>query len=190
MRCVNAMINAATDPGHLRLMTDADLKSVLNLRNHAAIRRFMLTQHEISIEEHTSWFEHASKNPRTELLVFELNKTCCGFVQFKRTNYEGVSDWGFYVSPDEARGTGRKLGVAALTHAFSRANLHKICGQALNWNQSSIEFHKSLGFTQEGILRSQHFDGIAYHDLLCFGILRNEWAAKQSQTGLKNDHNQ
>ena len=94
------MVNAPANQGHLRLMTDADLKSVLSLRNHAEIRRYMLTQHEISIAEHTSWFERASQNLGMELLVFELDKTCCGFVQFKQTNYDGVADWGFYVAPD------------------------------------------------------------------------------------------
>lgn len=179
------MINAATDPGHLRLMTAADLQSVLTLRNHAEIRRYMFTQHEISIEEHASWFERASQNPCLELLVFELGKVFCGFVQFKQTNYDGVADWGFYVSPDANKGAGRKLGMAALTHVFKKEMLHKICGQALHWNQPSLEFHKSLGFTQEGILRNQHFDGTAYHNLICFGILRDEWAAKESQTGMK-----
>lgn len=179
------MVDGSTNQGHLRSMTAADLQSVLSLRNHAEIRRYMLTQHEISIEEHTSWFERASQNPGIELLVFELDKTCCGFVQFKQTNYDGVADWGFYVAPDAIKGTGRKLGMAALTYAFRKEKLHKICGQALHWNQPSIEFHKSLGFTKEGTLRNQHFDGTAYHDLICFGILRDEWAAKESQTGMK-----
>jgi RimJ/RimL family protein N-acetyltransferase len=71
-----------------------------------------------------------------------------------------------------------------LNHAFKRENLHKICGQALHWNQPSIEFHKSLGFVQEGILRDQHFDGATYHDLVCFGMLKREWVAKESPTGI------
>ncbi len=168
----------------LRPMTAADLLSVLELRNHTEIRRYMLTQHEISIEEHTSWFNRASQNEGIELLVLEIDKKCCGFVQFKQTNYRGVVDWGFYVAPDAPKGTGRKLGLAALTHAFKKENLHKICGQALHWNRPSIEFHKSLGFVQEGILRDQHFDGSVYHDLICFGMRKCEWVAKESLTGI------
>lgn len=165
-------------------MTAADLESVLKLRNHAEIQRYMLTQHEISIEEHTSWFDRASQNPGLELLVFELDKICCGFVQFKETNYHGVVNWGFYAAFDAPKGTGRKLGLAALTHAFKKEKLYKICGQALHWNQPSIEFHKSLGFAQEGILRDQHFDGAGYHDLIYFGMLKREWVAKESLTGI------
>lgn len=165
------------------MMTAADLGSVFELRNHVEIRRYMLTQHEISIDEHTAWFQQALNSPGLELLVFELDGACCGFVQFKETNCRGVVDWGFYSAPDAPKGTGRKLGLAALSHAFKKENLHKVCGQALHWNRPSIELHKSLGFVQEGILRHQHFDGAIYHDLICFGILKCEWVAKESLTG-------
>ena len=175
---MNAMADASTSEGYLRPMTAADLESVLELRNHAEIRRYMLTQHEISLNEHASWFDRASQNPDIDLLVFELDIKCCGFVQFKQTNYRGVVDWGFYVAPGAPKGTGRKLGLAALENAFKKENVHKICGQALDWNQPSIGFHKLLGFLQEGILRDQHFDGSAYHDLICFGMLKCDWVAK------------
>ena len=173
---------------YLRPMTVADLESVLKLRNHSQIRRYMLTRHEISNEEHSSWFARSSQNPALDLLVFELDQICRGFVQFKETSYPGVVDWGFYAAPDAPKGTGKKLGLAALNYAFKKSDLHKICGQALHWNQPSIEFHRSLGFSQEGILRDQHFDGTAYHDLICFGILRREWLAKVSLTGIVDDH--
>lgn len=174
--------------GNLRPMTEADLESVLKLRNHSEIRRYMLTGHEISHKEHTSWFALASQNAALDLLVFELGQSCCGFVQFKETSYPGVVEWGFYAAPDAPKGTGTKLGLAALSYAFKKENLHKICGLALHWNQPSIDFHKSLGFSQEGTLRDQHFNGNAYHDLICFGILRREWLVKESLIGIVDDH--
>ncbi len=178
------MLNISASQDQLRPMTSADLESVLRLRNHAETRRYMLTQHEISMGEHKSWFDRASWNEDIELLVLEINDACCGFVQFKKTNYLGVVDWGFYAAPDAPKGTGKKLGMAALDHAFRKDGLHKICGQTLHWNQPSIKFHKSLGFMQEGILRDQHFDGTDYHDLICFGIMKHEWLAKVSPTGI------
>lgn len=178
------MVDASAHLACLRPMTFADLDSILKLRNHPEIRRYMFTRHEISLQEHYSWFERASTNADIELLVFEIDKQCCGFVQFKQTNYHGVLDWGFYTAPDAAKGTGKKLGLAALAHAFKKENLYKVCGQALHWNQPSINLHKSLGFVQEGILRDQYFDGIDYHDLVCFGLLKREWLAQESPTGI------
>jgi UDP-4-amino-4,6-dideoxy-N-acetyl-beta-L-altrosamine N-acetyltransferase len=177
------MADQAIEQSRLRPMTVADLPSVLALRNHAEVRRYMLTQHEISTKEHWSWFDRASQNANVDLLVWEMDDRCCGFVQFKETNYPGVAEWGFYVAPDAPKGTGRKLGLAALAHAFQKNSLYKICGQALLWNVPSIEFHKSLGFTLEGILRNQHFDGVNHHDMICFGLLKQEWACIESEEG-------
>ncbi len=164
-------------------MTVSDLESVLKLRNHPEVRRYMFTRHEIATEEHALWFVRASQNQGIKLLIFELNEICTGFVQFKETNHRGVAEWGFYADPDAPKGTGRKLGLAALHCAFEEEKLHKICGQALDWNQPSIEFHRSLGFVQEGVLRDQHFDGETYHDLICFGLLGREWASRALLTG-------
>ena len=180
---MTSMGDASTSQGFLRVMIAADLDSVLQMRNHVDVRRYMLTQHEITMEEHALWFDRASQNSSLELLVLEIDTKCCGFAQFKETNYRGVIDWGFYVAPVAPKGTGRTLGLAAIKHAFKNESTHKICGQALSWNHPSIEFHKSLGFGQEGILLDQHFDGIACHDLICFGLLKRSWLVNGLQIG-------
>jgi RimJ/RimL family protein N-acetyltransferase len=67
------------------------------------------------------------------------------------------------------------LGVTALHHAFGVLGVHKVSGQALDFNTASIRFHERLGFRREGLLREHHFDGERYHDILCFGLLDHEW---------------
>ncbi len=162
----------------LRSMTKDDLEQVLGWRNHAEVRRYMYSQHEIGLAEHSRWFERASQDPDRHLLVFEIDGEPLGFVNFDQTAGGGVAQWGFYAAPEAPRGTGRQLGVAALGYAFSSLRLHKLCGQALIYNERSIKFHLGLGFKQEGVLREQHFDGQNYHDVVCFGLLAAEWQAK------------
>ncbi|NQD81620.1 GNAT family N-acetyltransferase, partial [Pseudomonas sp. CrR14] len=87
--------------------------------------------------------------------------------------------WGFYLAPGAPRGTGQQLGEAALAFAFDSLGLHKVCGQALAFNERSIRFHEKLGFVQEGALREQHYDGATYHTIIHFGLLRYEWQAKK-----------
>lgn len=160
---------------HIRLMVHADLERVLAWRNHADVRRYMYSQHEITLDEHQRWFERTLPDPKKHLLIFEANHLPLGFVNFNETGNGGIADWGFYVAPDAPKGSGRQLGCAALSHAFTQLKLHKICGQALAYNQRSILFHQSLGFQQEGTLRDQHFDGERYHHVICFGLLSHEW---------------
>lgn len=159
----------------VRPMESQDLEQVLSWRNHPDIRRYMYTRHAISPEEHSRWFEKKSADPDYHLLVFEAGSTPLGFINIHLIAPGGIADWGFYAAPDAPKGTGSQLGQAALNYAFQTHGLHKLCAQALAFNASSIKFHRSLGFTQEGILRQQHFDGQHYHDVVCFGLLASEW---------------
>lgn len=159
----------------IRIMEAADLPLVLAWRNHPEVRRYMLTQHEVSASEHQNWFANASQDPTRQLLIVEEKGIPIGYVQFSKVAMGGVANWGFYTYPNAPKGTGQKLGSAALNHAFFKLHLHKVCGQALAFNINSIAFHQRLGFTQEGILRDQYCIQGKYHPLVCFGLLQNEW---------------
>ncbi len=164
-----------TPPPVLRHMGVADIETVLAWRNHPEVRRYMFTQHEIGLEEHTRWFERASQDSSRHLLIFENQGIASGFINIHQVAPGGIANWGFYAAPDAPRGTGRQLGHAALKYAFTAVGYTKLCAQALSYNERSIRFHQNLGFKQEGVLRQQHFDGQRYHDVVCFGLLANEW---------------
>lgn len=162
----------------VRRMTELDLERVLEWRNHPEVRRYMYTQQVILLEEHERWFKTASCDDKRHLLIFEKIEEPLGFINIHEIKNGGIADWGFYLSPDAPKGTGQVLGRTALDYAFQSASVHKICGQALAFNQRSIAFHLKLGFEQEGILRHQHFDGQNYHDVVCFGLLVDDWHKK------------
>jgi UDP-4-amino-4,6-dideoxy-N-acetyl-beta-L-altrosamine N-acetyltransferase len=162
----------------VRPMADSDVEHVLAWRNHPEVRRYMYNQHEITRDEHQDWFECARQDPRKHLLIFEADNQALGFVSFSELESNRIADWGFYIAPNAPKGSGRELGHAALDHAFNDIKLHKVCGQALAFNERSIHFHQSLGFQQEGTSCDQHFDGERYHDVIFFGLLRHKWQPK------------
>ena len=164
--------------GNLRPLTEPDLALVRGWRNHESVRRFMYTQHEIAEQEHRDWFARCEQDPLRHLLVYECDDQPRGFVHFTVQTAGKVADWGFYIAPEAPRGTGTGLGRQALEYGFQRLALHKICGQALGFNQRSIDFHRKMGFCQEGVLRDQHFDGQQFHDVICFGLLDSEWQVR------------
>jgi UDP-4-amino-4,6-dideoxy-N-acetyl-beta-L-altrosamine N-acetyltransferase len=169
----------------VRPMTAADLAIVLQWRNHPDVRRHMYTTHDISAADHRQWFERELADVRSHLLILEIDQVPRGFIKFKETG-AGVADWGFYAAPDAPAGTGRSLGRTALAHAFTRLALHKVCGQAFARNERSIRFHEHQGFSREGVLREQHFDGQSYQDVVCFGLLADEW--KRANDGAGDGH--
>lgn len=161
-----------------RRMERNDLQAVLAWRNHPDVRRFMYTQHEITLEEHAAWFERASQDASRCLLVVETPDSPLGFVHFSGLNQGGGCEWGFYIVPGAPKGTGRKLGRAALDHAFGALGQRKVCGQALDYNEPSIRFHERLAFQREGLLREHAYVDGKYHDVVLFGLLREEWSSR------------
>ena len=150
---------------------------VLSWRNHPDVRRYMFTQHEISPLEHSQWFKKASQDSTLRLLIVQEHDSPLGYVQFSGVEPGGISYWGFYARPNAPKGTGRKLGAAALEHAFGLLQLHKVCGQAIASNHASIRFHESLGFTRDEQLRGYKRVGTHCHSLIGFGLLDKEWLA-------------
>ncbi len=166
---------------HLRPMLESDLQQVLAWRNHPDIRRYMYTQHEITLSEHTNWFKKACNDSNHHMLIFELDGIASGYVNINKLTHGDIAEWGFYIAANAKKGTGKKLGITALRYAFQTLSLHKICGQALGYNTPSIRFHKSLGFIEEGTLRDQYFDDEDYHDVVHFGLLASEWKIKEKE---------
>ena len=156
-------------------MTEYDLPMVLAWRNHPAVRNYMLTQDEINLEEHRNWFARLNKDKtQQQLIVLDVNDPI-GFVQFKPSFQGGIAHWGFYVRPGAPKGSGTRLGKAALVHAFQAMRLHKVCGQAIESNAASIALHQKLGFAEEGRLREQQLIANKYYTLFCFGLLAKDW---------------
>lgn len=167
-----------TESGWLREMMRSDLEQVLAWRNHPSVRQHMYTNEPINLTDHTRWYERAAAEPGRHLLIFEREEGAAGFVNLHQIGAGGIFDWGFYAAPEAPKGTGHALGRAALRFAFAEAGAHKVCGEVIASNEASLRFHLRHGFTQEGILRDQYFDGDRYHDVNCFGLLQREWQAQ------------
>ncbi|MFH4293364.1 GNAT family protein, partial [Acinetobacter baumannii] len=63
----------------------------------------------------------------------------------------------------------------ALNHAFNKLGLEKVFGQVLSFNDKSLNFHRKMGFVQEGLLRKHFKDQRGEFDIYQFGLLRTEW---------------
>lgn len=163
--------------GHhgLRFMHEHDLEVVLDWRNHDKIRKFMLTQDEISPDSHRNWFDKSSKDPSRRLMIFESTFGPVGFMNIKIDESNNSAEWGFYVAPDAPKGTGTRLGEVTISYAFDYLGVNKICGQVLDYNKASLRFHEKLGFQKEGVLRDQARINDKYYALVCFGLLKREW---------------
>ena len=74
-----------------------------------------------------------------------------------------------------SKGYGVEAARLLINHGFQQLNLHRISSGAVAFNERSIKFHKKIGFREEGRLRQATFKNGQYHDLVEFGLLREEW---------------
>ena len=159
----------------IRKMQAADLETVRSWRNHADVKRHMLTQHEISAQEHSQWFAAVDQDPQRHVMLVHDEKTPLGLVHFSKVNADGIVDWGFYLAPKAPKGSGSKLARKALYFAFKEQGWHKVCGQVISSNITSKRFHLKLGFLLEGVLRQQVKINHEWLSLWCFGLIASDW---------------
>ena len=174
-----AAIGASDQCCLLRRAEEQDLDLLLAWRNNDAIRKSMLTQDIIALEDHRSWFEAASKRADRRLLMFIQRGEPAGFVNFKLDAGSQSATWGFYKEPTAPRGTGMQLGQAALRYAFEQLDLNKVWAEVLPSNEASHRMHLALGFRQEGRHREAYKVDGAYTDLVYYGLLRQDWVNLQ-----------
>lgn len=169
------MTNKSQVAQPFRKMVSTDLNMVFQWRNHHQVRLYMFNSSEMTYDAHVRWFQAVKDKAGRDLLIYQELEKSLGFLSVTQSDTVGVVDWGFYLSPEAERGTGQKLGRAALDYLFRERSLHKVCGQVLAFNEKSINFHKKLGFDVEGVLKHQHYDGEKYIDVIHFGLLQSEW---------------
>ena len=162
----------------LKPLTEGDLELILPWRNAPPVRQAMYTHHEIRLEEHRAWFQRLQKDASRRWYLFhDRAGTPQGVVYFTDLDQEQATGfWGFYARPEARPGIGTRILYEALELAFGELGLRKVNGEALASNTASINLHKKVGFIQEGVFRSQHFDGERPIDVIRLGLLASEWA--------------
>lgn len=164
----------------LRKMATSDLDMIRSWRNNPDVRRFMYTRHEISKDEHTLWWQRVSELNNFVSLIFEYNNVSMGYVSFSNINIlDKKCDWAFYLSKDAIRGIGSLVEFLALEYAFEKILINKLKCEVFSFNQSVIKMHHKFGFSEEGVLRREHFYDGEFFDICLLASFREDWLANK-----------
>ena len=166
----------------VRDMLPTDIELVYQWRNDPRVRQFMFNTAPLDPNSHADWFDKTHRDPLRHLLLVCQDGRPFGFAQFTVESNRSIADWGFYADPNGPKGQGKILGHAALDYGFGIIGLHKICGQVIEKNPRSIQFHERLGFRAEGILRSHHLSDNGYQVIHLLGLLASEWESSTDST--------
>ncbi|GAB4450438.1 MAG: hypothetical protein OHK0015_55710 [Chloroflexi bacterium OHK40] len=81
----------------------------------------------------------------------------------------GVPYWG--------RGYTTEAAAAVIAYAFSALGLNRVVARHLPRNPASGRVMQKNGMRYEGVQRQHIRKGDRFEDLVCYGVLREEWAA-------------
>lgn len=168
--------------GALRAINETDLDIILEWRNSDRVRDTMFSDQYIVIDEHNAWFKSFQKSSDTHLL-FEFKNRPAGICNFTDVDkYNNRCSWGFYIGETiMPRGTGLLLGYCSLEYAFYSNRIRKLCTSVLSRNLISINYHKKLGFSEEGILSEHVRKENVYEDVICFAQFDSDWRSKRQE---------
>jgi UDP-4-amino-4,6-dideoxy-N-acetyl-beta-L-altrosamine N-acetyltransferase len=164
--------------GLLRGIAEREIDLMRSWRNEPSVRANMYTRHEISPEEHASWWDAMAGRPDCKYFMYEFSGVPCGIAAFTGIDVKNNhSAWAFYTAPGASRGSGSRMEFLMLEHAFGELHLHKLYCEVLAFNTAVIKLHQKFGFRIEGVFRGQHQLGNGYVDIVRLGIFADEWKA-------------
>jgi len=161
----------------LRDLRTEDKDLVRAWRNHPEIAKYMYTDHEITEMEHERWFARILNDATSRFWIITGDGEAIGLLSISQIDsHNRRCYWAYYLDPyTRGKGAGSFAEYSVLQHVFTELNLNKLCGEVLGFNRSVIKMHKRFGFVEEGVLRKHILKQGQWHDVVCVGILREEW---------------
>lgn len=164
----------------LRRLRAGDSEMVRGWRNSPRVAADLVTNHEISAEEHEAWLGRVLRSDDCRYWIICLGDRPVGLASIVDIDrVEKRCRWGFYNGEADLRGRG--IVTAALTsvldQAFGELGLDVVAAEVLASNAASMAVHRRLGFEiVERVPDAVHRDGRNI-DLVLLQLTRGEWQA-------------
>jgi [ribosomal protein S5]-alanine N-acetyltransferase len=99
-----------------------------------------------------------------------------GTVSLRRYARDRRAELGYWLAaPAWGRGLATEAARAAVDFGFRELGLARIYAQVLAGNLASIRVLDKLGMVNEGVKRQHVHKGRRLHDVVLYGLLRDEW---------------
>ena len=166
----------------VRAITEADLPDYVEWLNDPKVTQF--TQIEsggVTLEGEREWLAHISApDCRERHWAIEAGGRHIGNCALHL--HESGEMAGFGIIIGDKTHWGKGCGSAALREVlrigFQEMNLQRIHLTALGGNARAVHCYEKCGFRREGVRRRHFLKRGKWEDVVCMGILREEWEAE------------
>ena len=171
------MINSKIQNIELRPINRNDATVLMELNNCNEISSCVVGTPEIvSLEQQLKWMENLKNETNTVRWMIIFNGKAVGTIfvsSIDRINSVGNMNIKL-LSAYQGQGIAKKAMLQACNLAFDELKLFCLTANILPYNAASCGLFKSIGFHQDGILRSRVVKNGRRFDLLTFSYLRTE----------------
>jgi [ribosomal protein S5]-alanine N-acetyltransferase len=168
----------------LRPFTSADAPTVEQLAGAFAIADTTLNiPHPYPAGAAAQWIAtHSDSATRgvafTWAITDRLSADLCGAIGLHVNLHHQHAEIGYWLGvPFWGRGYTTEAAQAVLAYGFTTLGLERIVAHHFTRNPASGRVMQKIGMASEGLLRRHYRKGDRYEDIICYGILREEWEA-------------
>lgn len=167
----------------LELPTLQDTENLFSLvdANREHLRKFLAwVDKTIAVEQSSKNIQDridGYANGDTASFVIKYDKRIIGSAGYVKLNtiYKN-GEIGYWISREfEGKGIMSKCVKSLIEYGFGELKLHRITIRCNSNNSKSVAIPKRFGFTHEGTIREDHFDGEVYSNTELFGLLSGEY---------------
>ena len=143
----------------LQRATEKDLIQTYQWATDTNVRRFSFQQHDISLEEHTLWFNRKLHDPNCFYYLLRSDDRFIGSIRFDLQQEDAMIS--YLLDPlEQGKGLGifiLKMGIEQFLSENNNAQFKQFVGAVLPDNKSSIHIFEQLGFQKVSTASSLRF---------------------------------
>jgi len=129
----------------LRPVVKEDLMITYEWAIDQSIRKYALSKHQITFEEHSTWFNSKLKDTNCIFFIAEIDQRPVGSIRFDREGDEAVIS--YLISPElHGKGLGKRILHEGVKSFFEIDEATVVKGTVLAENVASIRIFESLGY--------------------------------------------
>ncbi len=163
----------------LKPVVEEDLEAILRIQTDREVLKAMRFK-KLTLDDQKKWFQSLGNSTLAFSVFrngFNESRELVGLATVNNIDHHHKrASWGLkFKIGEQNHGFGYEASLLLMNYCFTKLGLHKMFGDSITENIASRKMCKKIGLTEDGILR-QHFniDG-KFHDLVYFGILKEEF---------------
>ncbi len=167
----------------LRALEPADAERAYNWINDREVTQYLMARYPYSLEFEKEFLAGAAKDnnfSEMRLAIETRDGVHIGICGLHRGRPEDrCTTLGIMVGEKDywSNGYGTDAVVTLLRFAFHQMNMHRVTLHVFEFNERAMACYRKAGFLEEGRYRQEYFQDGRYWDIVCMGVLRDEFEA-------------